>query len=69
MTFEILALICALGQDPRECIPQTARVVEKIGEEHTELGCLRSGAISSGGAIVKPGDGEFEKIMCLRKSF
>ena len=68
MTFEILALICALGQQPRECIPQTARVVEKIGEEKSELACLRSGALTSGSAIVKPKDGEYEKIMCLRKS-
>lgn len=67
MTFEILALVCALGQDPRECMPPTARVVEKIGEEHSELACLRQGALSAGGATVKPGEGEYLKLMCVRR--
>ncbi len=68
MTFEIIALICALGVDPSACTPGAgARVVEKIGEEHSELGCLRHGLLVSGGSISKPKDGEFEKIICVRK--
>jgi len=66
--FQIFVLICALGVEPRDCMPGTgARVVEKIGEENSELGCLRQGALSSGGAISKPKDGEFEKILCVRR--
>jgi len=68
MTFEILVLICSLGVEPRDCMPGAgARVVEKIGEEQSELACMRQGALSSGGAISKPKEGEFEKIMCVRK--
>jgi hypothetical protein len=68
VTFEILVLICGLGVEPRDCMPGAgARVVEKIGEEHSELACIRQGALSSGGAISKPKEGEFEKIMCVRK--
>lgn len=69
MTFEIIALICALGVEPKDCMPGAgARVVEKIGEEHSELACMRQGLLSSGGSISKPKDGEFEKIICMRKA-
>jgi len=68
MTFEIIVLICGMGVAPRDCMPGAgARVIEKIGEERSELACMRQGALSSGGAIAKPKDGEFEKIMCVRK--
>jgi len=68
MTFEIIALICAIGIEPAECMPGAgARVVEKIGEESSELGCMRQGELSSGGSIAKPRADEFEKILCLRK--
>lgn len=68
MTFEIIALICAIGVEPQACqLSAGARVVEKIGEGQSEMECLRQGVLSSGGAISKPRDGEFEKIICVRK--
>ncbi len=69
MTFEIIALICSLGVEPRDCVPGAgARVVEKIGEADSELGCVRQGLLSSGGEISKAKDGEFEKIICVAMS-
>ena len=67
MTFEAIALICTLGQAPQDCLPQTARAVEKIAEGPTEMACAVQAVKSSGGAIVKPGDGEYLKIMCVRR--
>ena len=64
--FEIFALICVLGQAPDQCIPQTARAVEKIGEADNEIGCFRWGALSSPRGVI-PGEGEWIKISCLRK--
>jgi hypothetical protein len=67
MTFDVLLLVCILGQDPSECVPQTARAVEKIGEGTSELDCMRWGALSSGGSVVKPQQGEYAKIECVRR--
>lgn len=68
MTFEILVLICGLGVEPHDCMPGAgARVVEKIGEEHSELACMRQGALSAGGHVTHPGEGEYAKLMCVRK--
>lgn len=68
MTFEVIVLICVLSIEPKDCMPSAgARVVEKIGEAQSELSCMRWGLISSGGEIAKPKDGEYEKIICLRK--
>ena len=64
MTYSILALICALGQP---CTIETARTVEVIGQETNPLACMRQGLLSSGGSISKPKDGEFEKIVCLKR--
>ena len=66
MTFEVFALICTLGQSPSECIPQTARAVEKIGEGSSELECQRWGALSLPHG-AKIGENEYPKVMCLRK--
>jgi hypothetical protein len=67
MPFEALALICALGQDPQECIPQTARTVEIIGEEASELGCARASMLALGGHVEHPKDGEYAEVICIRK--
>jgi hypothetical protein len=64
--FDVITLICALGQAPQDCVPQTARVVEKIAEVDNELGCLRWGVLSTPrGAHIGPG--EYPKVMCERR--
>jgi hypothetical protein len=66
--FQIILLICAAGVPPGECQPdQKALVVQTLGEERNELGCLRRGSLSAGADVVKPNEGEYEKIVCLRK--
>ncbi len=68
MDFEIVALVCALSVSPQDCtFEKGARIVEKIGEERSELGCLRQGALSAGGAVSKPRDDEYLKIVCRRR--
>ena len=64
MTFEVLALICALSAP--DCTPETARVVEKIGEGTSEIACQRWGTLSLPRG-VEIGPGEYPKIMCVRR--
>jgi hypothetical protein len=60
--FDVIALICALGQAPQDCVPQTARAVEKIAEVDNELGCLRWGVLSTPrGTHIGPG--EYPKVI------
>jgi len=46
--FAIVALVCALGQDPAECQTPTARDVMILGEETSELACFRQAQMSAG---------------------
>lgn len=62
---DIIALICAIGISHSDCVPQTARVVEKIGEARLPIECLRSGALNS--QIVRPQPDEYLKLMCVRR--
>ena len=68
MTFEIIAMICALGQGPRECVPQTARSTFKVGEESNELACMRAAQMGAGKLSFRLRDDETWKFMCVRKS-
>lgn len=62
---DIILLICALGQAPSDCLPPTARVVEKVGEAQLPIECLRSAALNS--QIVRPAAGEYAKTMCVKR--
>lgn len=66
MTFEIVALVCSLGQAPSECIPQTARSVYKLGVEQSDLACMRQAQMSEGRVSLSLADGEYYKFMCVR---
>lgn len=67
MTFEIISLICTLGQSPQECIPQTARSVYKLGTETNELACMRQAQMSEGKVTLSLAPGEYHKFMCVRR--
>lgn len=66
MTFEILALICSLGQPPRECVPQTARDHYTLGTEASDLACMRQAQMSAGKVDLSLGPDEYRKFICLR---
>jgi hypothetical protein len=64
---QIISLICAVSVSPGDCTPDHgARVVQTIGEESNEQGCLRQGAVVTG--AIRPSEDEHEKIVCLRRS-
>ena len=67
--FSILALVCTLGQDPAACQPATARDVMKLGEERTELACLRQAQMSAGGieTLRRLAADEWIKLACRRR--
>lgn len=66
MTIDILALVCAIGISHSECIPQTARVAEKIGEARLPIECLRTAALGAPKGVTVGLD-EYVKIMCVRR--
>lgn len=37
--FDVVALVCLLGQDPKECQPPTAHQVLELGTVSNELRC------------------------------
>ena len=66
--FEVLALICQLSQAPQECVPQTARDVFKVGEESSDLACMRRAQMGAAGVTLgRIGPDEYFKFMCVRK--
>ena len=66
--FDVMALICQLAQAPQDCIPQTARDVFKVGEESSDLACLRRAQMGAAGVTLgRIEAGEYFKFMCVRK--
>jgi len=67
--FSIIALVCALGQDPAECQPPTARDVMVLGEERSELACLRQAQMSAGNVetLRRIAADEWIKFACRRR--
>jgi hypothetical protein len=66
-TFTILALICLPGQDPRECLPQTARD-NYILESHVgQMECLRHSQMMDGSVNFGLAPGEYHKYMCIKE--
>lgn len=68
MTFNVILLICALGQSPSECQPPTARSVMVLEKGvRSELACMREFAISSAKvASLIDAEHEFPKLSCER---
>ena len=67
--FSIVALVCALGQDPAECQPPTARDVMVLGEERDEIACMRQAQMSAGKVetLRRIGPDEWIKFSCRRR--
>lgn len=66
MTFNVVLLLCALGQSPSECQPPTARSVVILEKGvRSEIACMREFALS---AAKVPGlydpEHEYPKLMC-----
>jgi len=65
--FDIIALVCALGQVPQDCIPQTARSVYELGQSDSELACMRQAQMSDGKVSLTSNPDEYKKFMCVRR--
>jgi hypothetical protein len=66
--FDVIALICALGQAPQECVPQTARDVFKVGEESSDIACMRRAQMGAGSVTLGHiGKDEYFKFECVRR--
>lgn len=68
MTFDVILLVCTLGQSPAECQPPTARSVMVLETGvRSELACMREFALSSAkvSSLIDPAH-EFPKLSCLR---
>ncbi len=70
MDFAIIALVCRLGQDPYECVPQTARVVMRIGEATSAMDCMIQSqqTLARVSIVQNLGADEWTKIICERRS-
>ena len=68
MTFDVILLICTLGQSPAECQPPTARSVMVLESGVTsELACMREFAMSAPKvASLIDYAHEYPKLACSR---
>ena len=68
MTFNVILLICALGQSPADCQPPTARSVMVLEKGvRSELSCMREFALSSAKvASLIDAEHEYPKLSCER---
>jgi hypothetical protein len=66
MTFDIIALVCALGQDPQECQPPTALRQIYLGNVRSELMCGIEGQQHLAQAASMVPDGYRVKLICAR---
>ena len=68
MMFIPIVLVCIAGQSPQECLPPTARIVVTGEAVPNELVCMRDGQMKfAQTAIAQRLNGEYTKVMCLRK--
>ena len=68
MTFTVIALVCALGQDPAECQPPTARSVMSLQRGlPNEMACMRAFTMSipEVASLIDPAR-EYPKLACER---
>lgn len=71
MTFQIIAMICVAGMAPQDCspLPGYSRDVAIIGEVQNEITCGIEAQqdLAKNAPFRNLADGEFVKIMCVRK--
>ena len=71
-SFQIVAMICTGGMQPQECAPAPgySRDVAVVGEVANELSCLREAQmdLAKSSPFRNLDQGEFIKIMCLRRT-
>lgn len=65
--FNIIALVCVLGQDPAECQPPTAHDVIVLHKVDSELACLRESQMHLAKAASLVAANEYVKIACVRE--
>ena len=69
MTFDVILMICTLGQSPVECQPPTARsvMVLETGVAN-ELACMREFTMSAAkvASLIDPAH-EYPKLACTRR--
>ena len=66
MTFDVIALVCALGQSPAECQPPTALRQIFLGTVPNELRCAMDGQEHLAQAASMVPDGYLVKLICAR---
>jgi hypothetical protein len=66
MTFDVIALVCLLGQDPAECQPPTALRQIYLGNVRNELMCGIEGQQHLAQAASMVPDGYRVKLICAR---
>jgi hypothetical protein len=68
MTFNVILMLCALGQSPEECQPPTARSVMVLEKGvRSEIACMREFALSAAKVpgLYDPAH-EYPKLACER---
>jgi hypothetical protein len=66
MTFDVIALVCTLGQAPQECQPPTALRQIFLGNVRNELMCGIEGQQHLAQAASMVPDGYWSKLICVR---
>ena len=66
MVYDVVALICALGQDPVECQPPTALRQIYLGHVTNEIMCAIEGQQHLAQAATMVPVGYYSKVVCLR---
>lgn len=67
MIFDVVALVCLLGQDPSECQPPTALRQIFLGTVPNELRCAMDGQEHLASAASMVPEGYYVKIICPRR--
>jgi len=66
MTFDVIALVCLIAQDPSECQPPTALRQIYLGTVPNELRCAMDGQEHLAQAASMVPEGYRVKLICAR---
>jgi len=61
----VYALLCAATLVRSECTPATAIDAIRMSDADNELACLRDSMTTLAGLAIRPGSGEYWKIICV----
>jgi len=67
MTFDVIVLVCALGQSPTECQPPTALRQIYLGTVPNEIRCAMDGQEHLAQAASMVPEGYWPKVICVRR--